>query len=144
MRALCFLGLVAVGCGVDEVPSVAFSSPAAGTSFVRDSLGGTGALVASVPLTLDITGPVARVAVTSGQRDLGDATGGSLTAELRAAGTQTLTATALDDAGTALATATLDVTVTEPQAATCKDWLDLYRLDYSAGSATPGFDGPAD
>ncbi len=144
MRGLCFLWLVAVGCSVgdDAPPSVAFTSPAPGTSVVRDAIGETGALVASVPLELDIGGPVAHVKITSGERELGDAISGAFTAELRTAGMTTVTATALDDDGAELATATLDLTVTEPQVEGCHGWLDLYKLDYTLGPAKPGIADP--
>jgi hypothetical protein len=145
MRTLALLALATAACSVDldaGAPSVEFVSPAPGTSFTRDDLGATGALVAAVPLELDIGGVVAKVTITSGDRELGDAISGALTAELRSAGTKTLTATALDDAGATLATATLDITVTDPPAATCHDWLDLYALDYTTGPANPGVADP--
>jgi hypothetical protein len=82
------------------------------------------------------------VKITSGDRELGDAISGALAAELRTAGMKTLTATALDDDGAELATATLELTVTEPQPAGCHDWLDLYKLDYTTGPASPGIADP--
>ena len=77
MRALSLLGFLAVGCGAEEPPSIEFTSPAPGSSFTRDALGTNGALVASIPLALDIGGDVARVAITIGESEVGDATGGS-------------------------------------------------------------------
>jgi hypothetical protein len=145
MRGLCFLSLVAVGCTaeiVDDSASVAFTSPAPGASFTRDALGETGALVARVPLALEIGGPVASVTITSGDRELGDAISGAFAAEIRSAGTTTITATALGDDGTALATTTLDVTISEPQVADCHGWLDLYKLDYTIAPAKPGIADP--
>ena len=143
VRNLVLLSLVAVGCGTDEPPSVAFVSPAPGASFARDALGDTGALVATVPIQLDLGGDIARVAVTRGESAIGDANEeGAITAVLRSDGAATLTATAYDAADKVLATASVDIDVTAPQAATCQDWLDLYHLDYTAGPTNLGIADP--
>ncbi len=118
-------------------------SPAPGASFTRDALAENGALVASVPVKLDIGGDVARVALTRGDVAIGDASDdGALTAQLRTGGAATLTATAFDGAGIVLATASVDIAIAEPQAATCHDWLALYHLDYSAGPKNLGVADP--
>jgi hypothetical protein len=146
VRNLILLAVAAVGCGTDPQPepaSVAFVSPSPGASFTRDSLGDTGALVASVPVQLDIGGDVAKVTLSRGEAALGDANdAGELTALLKSPGAATLTATALDDAGAVLATATVDISITDPQLASCHDWLDLYQLDYTTGPANPGIADP--
>ena len=143
VRNLLLLSLVAVGCGTDEAPSVAFVSPAAGASFARDVLADNGALVATVPVQLDIGGDIARVTLTRGETAIGDASDdGALTAQLRTDGAATLTATAYDSADKVLATASVDIAVTAPQAATCQAWLDLYQLDYTVGPTNLGIADP--
>lgn len=134
------------GPGVDDAdagpPSVAFTSPAPAASFTRDHLAPTGALVADVPVTLAIGGDVARVAITTGDLALGDATGNALDAALPAAGPATLTATAYDAAGAAVATAEVAITVVDPTVADCYGWLDLYHLDYVRGPVSEGIADP--
>jgi len=143
MRILCCLSVMVVGCGVDAPPSVAFTSPAPGSSFSRDQLGSSGYLVADVGVKLDIGGDVARVAVTAGDATLGDVDAqGALTAEVHASGAATLTATAYDDGGAVLATSTVEINIGDPQVADCHAWLDLYKLDYSAGPANLGVADP--
>lgn len=152
MRNLILLSLVVVGCGTDEAPpSVEFVSPAPGATFARDVLAENGSLIAAVPVQLDIAGDVAKVTVTrgsaagftAGDAALGDATEeGELLAELSAPGSTTLTATAFDSTGAVLASASVDIAITEPQAASCQDWLDLYRLDYTVGPENPGIEAP--
>jgi len=118
-------------------------SPAPGATFSRDMLADSGSLVASVPIQLDVGGDVKRVAITRGELALGDASdAGALTAQLREKGPATLTATAYDDHDKVLATATVDVTVAEPQVADCKAWLDLYHLDYTVGPDNLGIEDP--
>jgi hypothetical protein len=143
MRILCLIPLVAVGCASEEPPSVAFMSPAPGAAFTRDVLGETGALVADVPIQIDIGGDVARVAITRGDTEVGDTTDdGALTAHLRSTGDATLTATAYDAQGTVLATTSVDITIAEPKVDSCHAWLDLYKLDYTSGPANPGVADP--
>lgn len=118
-------------------------SPAPGASFSRDVLADSGALVANVPVQLDLGGGIQRVAITRGEVVIGDASDdGALTAQLRDKGPATLTATAYGDGDEVLATATVDITIAEPQVANCKGWLDLYHLDYSAGPANMGVEDP--
>jgi len=139
------LALVGVGCTADigdGAPSVEIVSPAPGASFTRDALGQTGALVASVPLELDIGGSVAKVGIKAGARGLGDATSGSFTAGIPTAGLTPITATRVDANGAELATTSLDVTVSEPQVADCHGWLDLYKLDYAVSASKPGIADP--
>src|SRR4051794_20363654 len=105
MRKLGILLLVATGCSVDiEVASVAFTSPAPGSTFTRDQLGPTGALVADIDVSLDVHGDIARVGISAGNATIGDADAtGVLLAPVAAAGPTTLTALAYDDAGEVLA-----------------------------------------
>lgn len=132
------------GCSVEiEVPSVAFTTPAPGSTFTRDQLGPTGALVADVDVALDVHGDIARVAVTAGDWSFGDADdAGALIAPVPSAGATTLTATAYDDAGLVLATAAVDITIAEPAIDGCHAWLDLYKLDYSTGPSNLGIADP--
>ncbi|HTJ44291.1 MAG TPA: extensin family protein [Kofleriaceae bacterium] len=123
--------------------TVAFTAPSPGTSFTRDSLAPDFALAADVPVAVVTTGPVARVAISDGARALGDVdASGALHAFVDHAGAATLTATAYDSAGASVATATLDVTITDPAAADCHAWLDLYKVAYTVGPANPGVVDP--
>jgi len=122
---------------------VAFKSPAAGASFTRDQLGTTGAIVAPVEVEVDRDGDIKRVAITQGTDELGDVDGsGKLRAEVTGPGLQTLTATAYDDAGSSLATATVDIMIDDPALADCHAWLDLFQQDYTLGPANPGVADP--
>jgi Extensin-like protein C-terminus len=139
----CTGAVIGAGPGDDTPPSVAFASPAPGTDFTRQTLAATGALVADVPVQVDAAGPVERVAITWGDVALGDVDAtGALEAALPAAGAVTLTATGYDAGGAEVATATVDVTVSEPQVADCHGWLDLYHVGYTLGPDNPGVDDP--
>ena len=146
MRVMCFVLLAAVGCGTDDLVeptpvTISFASPAPGSSHMRTTLGDTGALVATVPVALDVGGDVARVALRTVERELGDVTEdrrSATTAQLRASGMNTLTAVAYDADGGELATASVDVNVVDAEVADCKGWLDLYLLDYTVGPTNPG------
>jgi hypothetical protein len=144
MRSALLAVMVVLGCGTNaEPPTVAFTSPAPGTSFTRDQLADTGSLVASVGMTLDIGGDTDHVAITAGDLALGNADeAGALTAQFAGLGPITLTATAFDKAGAPAATATVDITIADPTVADCKGWLDLYQLDYMAGPANLGITDP--
>jgi hypothetical protein len=134
--------LAATGCSVEiEVPSVAFTSPAAGSTFTRDQLGASGALVANLDVAVDMQGDIARVAIVGGDVAFGDVDdAGVLVAPVPTTGTTTLTALAYDDAGAVLATAAVDVTIVQPEVDGCHAWLDLYKLDYSTGPTNLGID----
>jgi hypothetical protein len=146
MRLPWIVSLFVAGCAadsVDEPPSVAFSSPAAGATFTRGSLGSTGALVADVGITVETTGDVARVAIAAADVALGDAdAAGALAAQFGKPGAVTLTATAFDAMDAPLATATVAITIADPQVADCKGWLDLYDLEYTIGPTNPGISDP--
>ena len=144
MRSALLVVVMVVGCGTDaEPPTVAFTSPAPGTSFTRDQLADTGSLVATVGMTLDIGGAPDHVAITAGDLALGNADdAGALTAQLAGLGPITLTATAFDKAGMPVATSTVDITVADPTVADCHAWLDLYKLDYAIAPAAQGIDDP--
>jgi hypothetical protein len=135
--------VLAAGCSVDaEIASLSIVSPAPGSTFTRDELGSSGALVAPVGVEVDVGGDVARVAITAGDVALGDLADGALAAEVAQTGPVTLTATAYDAAGSALLTASVDITIGEPTVADCHGWLDLYHLDYATGPANLGIADP--
>jgi hypothetical protein len=146
MRELCSIVIVLViggsGCASDEAASIAFVSPAPGSSHVRDHLGAAGSLVAAVGVEVAVNGDVARVAISAGEVSLGDTSDDQLAAELAQSGVVTLTATALAADGAELAATTVDVTIADPQVATCKGWLDLYQAQYTSGPAMPGVADP--
>ncbi|NVB82228.1 MAG: hypothetical protein HOV81_27860 [Kofleriaceae bacterium] len=142
---MAILMVVAAGCGVDESEPVTltFAYPAPGAAFTRDTLATSGFLVADVGVELDIGGSVAKVGITAGDIALGDLDGeGMLAAQLGALGPVTLTATAVDDAGELLATASVDISVADPEVDSCKGWLDLYKLDYTVGPNNQGVADP--
>lgn len=123
--------------------TVAFTTPAPGASFTRDALAPDYALAADVPVTVATTGDVARVGISLADHALGDVDAtGAMHAFVAADGPATLTATAYDAGGAAIATATVDVGVTAPVAADCHAWLDLYQLTYTLGPANPGVVDP--
>lgn len=126
---------------VDPV-TLAFAAPSPGASFMRDQLSAaTGALVASVPVELAITGAPARVTLAVADADAIDVSGATTTAEL-AAETATLVATAYDDAGAVLATAMVDVGSSDATPADCHAALAMYQLDYTVGPARMGVVDP--
>jgi hypothetical protein len=134
--------------GSNEPVTLAFTSPAAGSTHVRDALDpALGWLAADVPVELAITGlgggPPATVELSAGGVALGtaDATGRAALM-LIDAGTQTITATAKDAGGAVLATATVDVEVVEPAVADCHGWLDLYGATYTLGPVRQGVADP--
>lgn len=136
------LMLTVAACGGDEPLGIAFTSPAAGDAFTRDQLGATGALAAMVPVELALTGAPTRIALAAGPRALPDVDlGGAAIVEVPTAGALTLTATAFDG-DVAMATATVDITVGDPAAASCQDWLALYGVDFTVGPARPGVQDP--
>ncbi len=131
------------GDGLTAV-TLAFTRPSAGESFARDTVEPSlGARAASVDVELDVTGQPASIELSVDGLALGslDATGrGNLA--LIEVGTTTLTATARDQAGAPIATATVDVAIIEPQIANCHAWLDLFGADYSLGPARAGVADP--
>ncbi|MEZ4400770.1 MAG: extensin family protein [Kofleriaceae bacterium] len=140
-----------VGCGADgdDAPApvdvtVAFTSPTAGATLSRDVLEpGDGWVAAPVAIQLAVAGAPAVVEVTVADELVGVADpAGAVDGFLRAPGATTLTATARDADGLALATATVDVTVVDPELATCRAWLDHYGVAYQVGPANPGVDDP--
>jgi hypothetical protein len=136
-----------LGCGgLDETGgavSLTFTSPSPGAGFTRDQLGVTGQLVALVPVTVDVEGSPARVGLavgTAAQPDL-DAAGAG-TAEVPAAGTATLTATAYDASDVPLGTATVDVTVGDATPESCQAELALYQIAFTVGPEREGVADP--
>lgn len=150
MRSACLVLTVALwfaACssepGADEGVSLAITQPEPGAMFARDSLGTSGALIASVPVDVDVVGAPARVEFTLETTVLGDLDAeGHATAALANTGPATLTATAFDVDGNALASAAVDVIVVEPAVTTCRGWLDLYQVQYTMGPTSPGVTDP--
>ena len=132
--------LLACACSGDGSITIAFEKPVAGEAFVRDQLGPTGAVSALVPVEVAVDGAPTRIAVTFGPRaiDLVDDAG---TADIRTSGVVTLTATAFDGEEV-VATATVDVNVSDLAVATCREWLDAFHVDYTVGPASPGVVDP--
>lgn len=143
-RALLVLALVtACSDGSDGAIGLTITSPAPGTVFERRDLDALGSLVATVPVTVDVDGDAARVGISVASAPLADLDAeGNATVTLGSAGPATLTATWFDAEDNALAEASVDITIAEPAAATCQDWLDLYKIDYTMGPASPGVKDP--
>ena len=139
-RALVLVIFAACGAGDDQI-TIAFSKPAMGEMFVRDQLGPTGAVSAMVPVELDVGGGPTRIGLTAGPRALADVVDNAATADIRTTGTVTLTATAYDGE-TAAATTSVDISVGDITAATCREWLDFFHIDYTVAGATPGVVDP--
>ncbi|MEO7095203.1 MAG: extensin family protein [Polyangiales bacterium] len=140
----CTLALAACDGATGEDPTgLTITSPAPGAMFARTSLDSLGSLVASVPVEVAVEGMPARVAITLDTTALADLDAdGHATVALGASGPAVLTATWLDAEDTPVATASVDIVITDPAAATCKDWLDLYKVTYTAGPASPGVMDP--
>lgn len=144
-RIAVVVALAACGVGQDTVDTVevAFVAPAPGAALTRDQLDPLGALSAAVGVELAIAGEPARVALAVGDAELGDVGGdGRATAYVTTPGPVTLTATAFDAGGAALATASVDVVVTEPVVEDCRGWLALYGVAYTDGPERPGVTDP--
>ncbi len=148
MRRTLALTVLALGAcssdSVDEDGTLAIVAPVAGEVFMRDDLDDRGTLSAAVPLDVDLADLTPeRVVISIGDVELTDADAeGLATAFLPAAGTVTLTATAYDFEGSVLGSASVDVQVIEPMVSSCRDWLDLYRVQYSIGPTSPGVMDP--
>ena len=132
--------LLACACSGDGSITIAFEKPAAGEAFLRDQLGPTGAVSALVPVEMSVDGAPTRIALAFDARsvDLVDDAG---TADIRTSGVVTLTATAFDGEEIA-ATATVGVNVSDIAAASCRDWLDAFGIEYTVAGATPGVVDP--
>ncbi len=144
-RVLVLLAVVSAACdgSGDDPIGLTITSPAPGAVFERADLDALGSLVATVPVAVDVQGAAARVGISVATAPLADLDAdGTTTITLGAAGPATLTATWFDADDTALAEASVDVTIAEPAAATCHDWLDLYQVAYTAGPASPGVMDP--
>jgi len=137
------LAVMIAACGGDGGPiAIEFSKPKNGEAFVRDGLGPTGALSALVPVDLDVDGSPTRISLTAGPRALADLTvDGDGTADIRTLGAVTLTANAYDG-DLLVASAGVDVNITELSLASCHDWLDLYGVEFTTAGATPGVVDP--
>jgi hypothetical protein len=128
----------------DGTVTLAFVTPTVGTAYTRDTLEPqNGWPAANVNVELAVTGAPASIELAAGDVALGaiDASGRGA-AVLTETGAVTLTATAKDAAGTALATAAVDVMVGDPMLASCREWLDLYGITYTTGPSNPGVPDP--
>ena len=136
--------VLVAACGGEEDEPVALSivSPEPGTQLARTVLDEVGALVAAVDVGVEVSGRPARIALALGDTEVGEIVDGHLVTTLPALGPATLTATALDDSGAPLATATVDVVVVDPELADCHAWLDLYGVGYDVGPTRAGVKDP--
>lgn len=143
-RLLVLFAVLAPACSEsDEAIGLAITSPAPGAVFERADLDALGSLVATIPVSVDVQGEPARVGIRIASMALADLDAdGTTTVTVGAAGPATLTATWFDADDNALAEAAVDITIAEPAAATCKDWLDLYQVAYTVGPASPGVTDP--
>ncbi len=127
----------------DDTIGLAITSPEPGAMFARTDLDALGTLVATVPVEVTVQGAATRVGIsveTVALADLDDDGHASVT--LDASGPATLTATWFDAEDHPIAEASVDIVVTDPAAATCKEWLDLYKITYTVGPASPGVMDP--
>ena len=150
------LAMAACGGGgpgaADDAPDAAtavtlsFVTPTPGATVLRDHLEPTfGWRAADLAVEVAHTGDVATIELAAGGADTPVATldaDGRASLTLTHAGPRTLVATARDAAGTPLATASLDVTVADPEVASCRAWLDLYGVAYTVGPANEGVSDP--
>lgn len=131
--------IMAGGDDDGATPSIAFVSPADGDAFVRDDLSPAGWLAAAVPVAVVYEG-AQEVELSLGDQVLGLADpSGQLDAFVATAGPATITARA-KRGGEVVAEASVDVTITEPAAASCREWLDLYGVTYDEAGEQPGVD----
>lgn len=133
--------LIVAACGGDGSITIAFDNPASGDAFVRDQLGPTGAVAALVGVELAVDGAPTRISLSAGSRTFADLVDDAAIVDVRTTGVVTLTATAFDGDAVA-ATASIDITVGDLPLATCREWLDAFRIDYTAGPAMPGVVDP--
>ncbi|MFN0247867.1 MAG: extensin family protein [Kofleriaceae bacterium] len=135
-------------CGGDEpagegMITLAITSPTPGSQFERVTLDDIGALVATVPVEVAVTGMPARVAISLAGTEIGPVSAeGTATAILGAAGAATLVATAFDADEQPIATAEVAVEVVEPTVANCREWLDVVGQQYTVGPASRGIADP--
>ena len=139
--------LMGAACGGDEstdgTVALTFTSPSAGAQFERITLDSLGALVATVPLEVAVTGTPARVDISAAGIAAGPLSAeGTGTATLAALGTATIVATAFDADDQPLASAEVPVEIIEPTVANCRAWLDLVGQEYTVGPASRGIADP--
>ncbi|HLL24705.1 MAG TPA: extensin family protein [Kofleriaceae bacterium] len=135
-----WLLVMACGSSSDEPITISFVEPALGASFARDELGPSGAVSAMVPFEVAISGAPTRIALSAGARAF-DLESNAGLIDVRELGPLTLTATAYDGEDI-VATAEIDVEITDLALATCRDWLDAFEIEYTAGPAMPGVVDP--
>jgi hypothetical protein len=129
--------------GDDDAVTLAITSPAAGAQFERATLDDIGALVATVPMEVAVTGMPVRVALSIAGTEIGPLSAeGTAIATLPAPGPATLVVTAFDAADQPIATAEVAVEVVEPTVANCRAWLDLVGQEYTVGPTSRGIVDP--
>ncbi len=147
-RVIGLVFVVCAACGGDEpqeedtTVALSFTAPMAGEQFQRVNLDDIGALVATVPMEVAITGTPARVVISIAGAEIADASSGTATTSLGVAGPVTLQATAFDAEGAPLTTAEVEIEIVEPAVATCREWLDLVGQEYTVGPASRGIVDP--
>ena len=138
--ALACLLLAACGGGDDAI-TITFAKPAMGEAFVRDQLGPTGAVSAMIPVEVSLEGTPTRVTLAVGDRVFPDLVDDAALLDLRTTGTVTLTATAYDGEMVA-STATVDIEIGDLSLTSCREFLDAFHIDYTAGPTSPGVVDP--
>ena len=141
----CACGAADVAPDAAPIGAVAltFVAPAQGAQFVADQVGVDGDLVAKIPVQLDVTGRPAKVVLTRGGRIVGIAdVNGVGTVEVAQPGEAALIAVAYDAANAPVASDEVGVMVKEPNVATCRAALDLYKIPYTVGPAMQGVPDP--
>lgn len=147
MRRVLVAILVMCGaCGgddtADESVTLSITAPMPNEQFERATLDDIGALVATVPMEVAITGAPARVAFSIAGTDGPLSAEGTAVATLGAAGPATLVVTAFDAEDQPVATAEVAVEVVEPVVANCHEWLDLVGQEYTVGPTSRGIADP--
>lgn len=148
MRSALVLLVLCGACGGDEgggdvAVALSITSPMEGAQFERATLDDIGALVATVPMEVAVTGAPARVSISIASVELGElAADGTATATIPVPGPATLVATAFDTEGAPVATAEVAIDVVEPVVADCHAWLDLVGQEYTVAPATRGIADP--
>lgn len=127
----------------DDAIGITITSPEPGALFARSDLDALGSLVATIPVEVTVQGDATRVGISVATMPLADLDAdGRATVTLDTAGPATLTATWFDAEDNAIAEASVDIVIAEPAAATCRDWLDLYKVSYTVGPTSPGVMDP--
>jgi hypothetical protein len=127
---------------VDPV-QLTITSPVDGAAFTTGSLVASGYLVARVPVTIDVIGSPARITLSRAGKVVGTVDeNGQGTVELSDPGDAALVAVAYDVDDKPVSSDQVSISVSLPQLETCKDWLKLYQIDFTAGPETRGVPDP--